>query len=97
MTPQKEPPSGLETKINQTNRLIEGLAVRIDTLDQSFDARLDRVAETLEVLAQQIGRLTEATHETHALLRESANRRDTQIDRLLSILERLIPPAQSSN
>jgi uncharacterized protein YoxC len=97
MTPPKEPPSGLENKVNHTNRLIEGLNIRVDTLDQSFDVRLERVAETLEVLAQQIGRLTEATHETHALLRESANRRDAQIDRLLSILERLIPPAPSSN
>lgn len=93
MTPRETPPSGLETKINQNNRLIEGVAVRVETLDQ----HLLSLTRSIEALTEQVASLTEASFETQNLLRESANRRDTQIDRLLSILERLIPPAQSSN
>ena len=93
MTPPKEPPSALESKINQNNREIQGVAVRVETLDQ----HLLSLTRNIEALTEQIARLTEASFETQNLLRESANRRDTQIDRLLSILERLIPPAQSSN
>lgn len=105
--PRETPPSNLESAVLRNNREIQGLAVRVETLDQ----HLASLTQSIDTLTSQIGRLTEATYETHSLLRESANRRDgqidrlmeaadrrdTQIERLLSILERLIPPAPTVN
>jgi chromosome segregation ATPase len=97
MTPPKEPPSALESKINQTNREIQGVAVRVETLDQ----HLVSLTRSIEALTEQIGRLTESSFETQTLLRESANRRDRQIDQLLdqqgSKLDRILEAIQGQN
>ena len=97
MTPPKEPPSALESKINQTNREIQGVVVRVETLDQ----HLVSLTRSIEALTEQIGRLTESSFETQTLLRESANRRDRQIDQLLdqqgSKLDRILEAIQGQN
>ncbi|NEQ26914.1 MAG: hypothetical protein F6K28_49410, partial [Microcoleus sp. SIO2G3] len=69
--PRETPPSSLETAITRSTHSIERLIDRIDALDQSFDRRLDRIAEGLEAVTEQIGRLSEATYETQSLLREA--------------------------
>ena len=88
MTPPKEPPSALESKINQNNREIQGVAVRVETLDQ----HLVTLTSAIEALTDQVGRLTESIFETQNLLRESGNRRDAQID-----AQNRIADAQASN
>lgn len=93
MTPRNEPPSKLETAVTTQGRTIELLGLRIEVMDQ----HLDRIAGNIEALTEQIGRLTEATFETQNLLRQSGDRRDAQIDRLLGILERLIPSPSVNN
>jgi len=83
MTPPKEPPSGLETKINQNNRLIEGLAMRVDTLDQSFDARLGRIAEGVEAITHQVGLFTEGLTRLENLI----ERQEAKIERILDAIQ----------
>lgn len=99
--PRDVPPSALESEVKRNGRDIQGLSVRVETLDQSFDTRLDRIAEGLEALTQQVGRLSEATYETQSLLREAADRRDRQIDKLLdqqaTKLDRIFDAIQAQN
>lgn len=62
---------------------LEATDAYVATLDQ-------RLSERLEQLTEQVGRLTEATIMTQNLIREAADRRDAQIDRLMNIVEMLI-------
>lgn len=70
------------------------MAKHIDQLDP----RLDRLASSVEVLTDQVGRMTEGITKLENLLTDGfqdlkcqSEKRDQQIDRLLPLLERLIP------
>lgn len=82
--PRNEPASNLEIKINQNNRLIEGLAVRTDLLDQHMVS----LTRAIEVLTEQIGRLTNLVE-----------KQETKLDRILDAIQgqNKVAEAQASN
>lgn len=70
----------------------------IEALDRRLTERLDRLSESVEILTDQVGRMTEGITKLENLvtvgfqdLKRQSEKRDEQIDRLLSLLERLIP------
>lgn len=94
MTPaRKEPPGTLEIKINDIQRNVENTHNRLDLIDQ----RLQTLTESVQTLTDQVGRMTEGltrlenllTNGFDALVQQTA-KRDEQIDRLLSIMEKLV-------
>ncbi|MBD2054790.1 hypothetical protein H6F88_01915 [Oculatella sp. FACHB-28] len=72
--------------------------ISIEALDRRLTERLDRLSESVEILTDQVGRMTEGITKLGNLvtlgfqdLKRQSEKRDEQIDRLLSLLERLIP------
>jgi len=59
MTPRNEPPSSLEIKANKLQGTLEATNIRLDTLDQKFTDRMDRISEGVEAINHQIGTFSE--------------------------------------
>jgi len=91
MSPRNEPPSGLEIKINQNNRLIEGLAVRTDLLDQ----HLVSLTQKIEAVTDQVGLFMEGLTRLTNLI----EKQEAKLDRILDAIQgqNKVAEAQASN
>jgi len=56
-------------------------------MDARLTSRLDTLAESIQVLTEQVGRITESIARLELLLTEGVKKRDEQIDRLTKNLE----------
>lgn len=90
MPPRNEPPSNIEIKINKVQGTLESTNVRLDTLDQKFTQRMDRIAEGVEAITHQIGTFSEGL----ARLEIQTERIATATERHAESITQLIALAQ---
>jgi archaellum component FlaC len=89
--PRNEPPSGLELKINQNNREIQGLAVRVEGLDQ----HLVSLTQKIEAVTDQVGLFMEGLTRLTNLI----EKQEGKLDRILDAIQgqNKVAEAQASN
>lgn len=92
--PRSEPPSNLQISVNKAIGDIEVVNLRVQEMDQRLTNRLETLTESVQAMTDQIGRMAEAITRLEVILTEGTRKRDEQIDRLLGILERLVPAAR---
>jgi septation ring formation regulator EzrA len=98
MTSSNPQDNATEQKLESLRLHIETVDARIENMDQRFSRRMDRIAENLEAATEQIGKMSEGLTRLENIvatgfdrLEAASNTRDQQIDRLLGIVERLLP------
>jgi septation ring formation regulator EzrA len=80
-----------DKKLEALRLHLETVDSRMETMDQRFSNRMEQIAENLEAVTHQIGVMSEGL----TRLENASNKRDEQIDRLLGIVERLLPSGSS--
>jgi DNA anti-recombination protein RmuC len=98
MTSSNPQDHSTEQKLESLRLHLETMDARIENMDQRFNRRMDRIAENLEAATEQIGKMSEGLTRLENIvttgferLEAASNTRDQQIDRLLGIVERLLP------
>lgn len=91
MPPRNEPPSRLEIEVKHTQRLVEGLALRTELLDQHIVS----LTEKIEAITDRVGLFTEGLTRIGNLI----ERQENKLDRILDAIQNQtkLAEAQAAN